>query len=117
MKTIYWSSTIILSAYLLLSAYTYFFNKNTIEGIKALGFPDFFRIELAVLKIVAAIILLLPIVPFQIKQWAYAGAALFLVTAIVAHIAHKDSVAITIINLLLLAILVVSNYTLHRMAT
>jgi hypothetical protein len=112
MKIAYWTSTLVLSAFLLLSAYTYFFSKSTIEGIKDLGFPDFFRIELAVLKVIAVIILLLPNIPVQIKQWAYAGVGLFLLTAIIAHIVHKDAFIITIINLFFLVLLIVSNYTM-----
>ncbi|MEL6600103.1 MAG: hypothetical protein AAFR40_11310 [Pseudomonadota bacterium] len=51
---IYWLSTGGVSALLLLSAATYVFHQPTIDGVRALGFPDFFRIELAVLKLVAA---------------------------------------------------------------
>lgn len=58
MKTMYWLTTVLLSLFLLWSAYTYFFSKATIEGVKELGFPDHFRIQLAVLKIIAVIILL-----------------------------------------------------------
>ena len=32
--TIYWASTLLLSAMLLVSAYTYFFHKETIEGVR-----------------------------------------------------------------------------------
>jgi hypothetical protein len=56
-------------------------------------------------------------VPFQVKEWAYAGVGLFLITAIVAHIAHQDSWAITFINLFLILLLVVSNYSLHKIST
>jgi hypothetical protein len=112
MKTIYWTSTILLSAFLLLSTYSYFFNKSTIEGIKALGFPDFFRIELVILKIIAVGILLIPAVPHQYKEWAYAGVGLFILTAIIAHIAHKDSLMMTLLNLVIFMLLIISNYYL-----
>lgn len=114
MKTMYWISTIFISVCLLVSAFTYFFHKNTIEGVKALGFPDFFRIQLAVLKITAVLVLLVPAIPLQFKEWAYAGVGLFLLTAIVAHIAHKDPIGITVINLALFAALVISNHLLHK---
>jgi len=114
MKIIYWTSTIIISLFLLISSYTYVFSKATIEGIKDLGFPDFFRIQLAALKLIAVFLLLLPFVPLQIKEWTYAGVGLFLLTAFVAHLAHKDGLAILILLLVLMAILCLSNVYLHK---
>ena len=114
MKILYWTSTLIILAFLLLSSYSYLFSKTTIEGIKDLGFPDFFRIQLAVLKLVAVILLLLPMIPTQYKEWAYTGVGLFLLTAIIAHIAHKDSIGITVINLILFAILILSNFAYNK---
>lgn len=87
-----------------------------IEGLKSLGFPDFFRIELAVLKLIAAVVIVLPYTPIRIKEWAYAGVAIFLVTAIVAHVANQDSHLVTLVNLGLFAVLIVSNIYLHRLA-
>lgn len=114
MKWIYWLSTILLSTFLLWSSYTYLFSKQTISGIKDLGFPDFFRIELAILKLLAIVILLMPQIPIQIKEWAYAGVGLFFITAIIAHSVHKDPFFITIINLVLLILLVISYVYLHK---
>jgi len=92
MKIIYWSSTILISLFLLWSSYTYLFSKVTINGIRELGFPDHFRIQLGILKIIAVIILLIPQFPLQFKEWAYSGILLFFITAIVAHTAHKDPI-------------------------
>lgn len=113
-ETWYWATTIIVVLFLLWSAYSYAFQKAAIEGVRELGFPDFFRIELIVLKILAAFCLMFPFVPIQVKEWAYAGIGLFLLTAIVAHLVHKDAIIITFINLAILSILILSNYFLHR---
>ncbi len=115
MKTIYWTTTLLVSGMLLVSAFTYFFHKETMDGIRELGFPDFFRIQLAVLKIVAVLILVIPAVPLQLKEWAYAGVGLFYITAIIAHIAHNDSFFITLINLFFFALLITSNIYLQKM--
>lgn len=114
MNLIYWISTSLVSIMLGLSAYTYIFSKATIEGIRELGFPDFFRIELAVLKVIALFILMIPAVPLQIKEWAYAGTGLFFITAIIAHTAHKDPIFINAINVGFIALLIVSHYFLHK---
>ncbi len=115
MKSIYWTTTILLSVFLLWSAWSYLFSKPTIEGIKELGFPDHFRTQLAVLKIIAVAVILIPNVPVQIKEWAYAGIGLFFITAIVAHTAHKDPFVITLVNLVLLGLLIASNIYLHKL--
>jgi len=115
MKIIYWTSTIVISLFLVLSAYTYVFNKATIDGVKELGFPNFFRVQLAVLKVIAVFIIIIPRIPLQIKEWAYAGVALFLVTAFVAHLKHKDSIAILILLLGLFTVLCISNIYMNKM--
>jgi len=111
MKTIYWSSTVLISLFLIWSAWSYIYSKPTIDGVRELGFPDFFRVQLAVLKLIAVAILLLPQIPLPIKEWAYAGAGLFLITAIVAHTAHGDPLFISLINVALILLLLVSRYT------
>lgn len=113
---IYWTSTVLISLFLILSSYTYLFNKTTIEGIRDLGFPDFFRVQLAVLKIIATFLIMIPIIPIQIKEWGYAGVGLFLITAFVAHLKHKDSVGILILLILLLVILIISNVYMYRLS-
>ncbi len=114
MKTTYWTTTILLSIFLLWSAWTYLYSKPAIEGVRVLGFPDHFRIQLAVLKLIAVAILLIPQIPIQIKEWAYAGIGLFFITAIVAHIVHKDPYIITLINLVFVGLLITSNIYLHK---
>lgn len=111
---IYWITTVLVSALLLLSTASYVFHQGTIEGVRALGFPDFFRLQLAVLKFAAAIVLILPVIPVVVKEWAYAGVALFLLTAIIAHLVHKDSFLITLVNLFFLGLLFTSRAYLHK---
>lgn len=115
MISTYWISTSILFVFLLLSAYSYIFNTNTIEGLKELGFPDFFRIQLVILKVIAAILLILPVVPLRVKEWAYAGVGLFLLTALTAHLVHKDSFLIILLLIFLFGVLITSNVSFHKM--
>ncbi|MEO0731877.1 MAG: DoxX family protein [Bacteroidota bacterium] len=112
MTTIYWTSTLLLSGFLLLSSYTYFFSQATIEGLRDLGFPDFFRVQLGVLKLLAVAALLYQKDVSPVKEWAYAGVACFLITAIVAHVAHRDSAGIMVLLGLLCVALVASRYSL-----
>ncbi|MFP2997369.1 DoxX family protein [Spongiivirga sp. MCCC 1A20706] len=113
MRITYWVSTTILCLFLLWSAYTYLLNKATIDGVRELGFPNFFRIQLAVLKIIAVLIIILPQVPLVAKDWAYGAVLFFFVTAIVAHIVHRDPFVITFINLILIAVTILSRFYLR----
>jgi len=115
MKITYWISTLLLCCILAWSAYMFLFQKSGIDGVRALGFPDFFRIQLAVLKLIAIVLLLFPQIPFSVRQWAYAGAALFFLTAIIAHAANKDPISLNIINLIFLFVLVLSNWSLYKL--
>ncbi|MEL7147079.1 MAG: DoxX family protein [Bacteroidota bacterium] len=115
MKTIYWISTIVTAAYLLWSSYAYLFSQSMIEGIKKLGFPDFFRIELAILKGIAVLVLVVPQIPLPVKEWAYAGIGLFYLTAMVAHIAHKDPFITSVFNIIILMILMTSYVCFKKM--
>jgi hypothetical protein len=54
-----------------------------------LGFPDYFRVELSWAKVVGVVVLLAP-VPARLKEWAYAGFAIDLGSAVIAHLAVGD---------------------------
>ena len=59
------------------------------EAFAHLGFPDYFRVELALAKLFGVVLLLAP-VPARLKEWAYAGFAITLVSALIAHLAVGD---------------------------
>src|SRR5262245_26230633 len=50
-----------------------------------LGFPGYFRVELAFAKLLGVVLLLAP-VPARLKEWAYAGFAITLCSALIAHL-------------------------------
>ena len=54
-----------------------------------LGFPAYFRVELSWAKLLGVVLLLAP-VPARIKEWAYAGFAITLGSALIAHFAMGD---------------------------
>ncbi len=51
-----------------------------------LGFPAYFRVELSLAKFLGVVVLLAP-VPARLKEWAYAGFAFDLGSALIAHFA------------------------------
>src|SRR6478736_3596546 len=62
------------------------------EAFAHLGFPDYFRVELSWAKLLGVVILLAPVPP-RLKEWAYAGFAIDLVSALIAHLAVGDGPA------------------------
>ena len=54
-----------------------------------LGFPAYFRVELSWAKFLGVLLLLAP-VPARLKEWAYAGFAITLVSALIAHFSVGD---------------------------
>lgn len=78
-----------------------------------LGFPDYFRIELSAAKLAGIAVLLLPMVPAVVKEWAYAGFTIVLGSAFVAHLAVGDGVAKWSWSMGTFVLLALS-YALHR---
>jgi hypothetical protein len=66
------------------------------QAFTRLGFPAaWFRVELSWAKVAGVAALLVPMVPargviYVIKEWAYAGFAINLVSALIAHLSISD---------------------------
>jgi hypothetical protein len=106
-KAIYWITTGIVSAVMLVSAINFAFNPEMKDAFAHLGLPNWFRLELTVAKILGALALLLPAVPREIKSFAYAGFAITMGSAIIAHAASGDG-ARSLDPLVFLGVLAVS---------
>jgi hypothetical protein len=106
-KIIYWTATAIVAAVMLGSAYYFAFNDNVKDAFAHLGLPNYFRIELSVAKVLGALALLIPGIPGRIKEFAYAGLTIVLVSAIIAHASSGDGIA-SLDPLFFLSILIVS---------
>ena len=59
------------------------------EALTHLGFPGYFWVELSWAKLLAVVLLFVP-VPARLKEWTYAGFAINLASAIIAHISVGD---------------------------
>ncbi|WP_186757273.1 DoxX family protein [Echinicola salinicaeni] len=105
---IYWVTTAIVAVMMLFSAYNYFADPNMKAGFEAMGFPDFFRIELGTAKIIGALVLLIPGIPQLFKTSAYVGFVIVFVSAFITHLALGDAVSALVMPLVFLAILLVS---------
>lgn len=112
-KIIYWISTALVSLMMVFSAYSYFTSPEVKQGFQHLGFPDYFRVELAIAKISGAIILLVPI-KGQVKEWAYAGFTITFISAFIAHSASGDPINNRVGPIVFLVVLALSYFTFHK---
>src|SRR5260370_42680328 len=95
-RAVYRTSTGLVLAVMLFSIVNFVFNDhfpfpNGREGAFAhLGFPPYFKVELTIAKILGVLALVIPTVPFKVKEFAYAGFAITLVSAAIAHFGRGD---------------------------
>ena len=112
-KITYWATTAVFSLMMAFSAYAYVTQPEVKQGFVHLGFPDYFRVELAVAKLLGAAVLLAPVAT-RFKEWAYAGFGIVLISAFIAHTAAGDPLSMRIGPLVALALLLASYYTWHK---
>lgn len=89
----FWISTAVFALQMGFTAYAQLRLPQVAEEFAHLGFPAYFRVELSWVKLAGVAALLVPMVPARLKEWAYAGFAITLVSALVAHLAVGDGVA------------------------
>ncbi|MCF0051657.1 DoxX family protein [Dyadobacter sp. LJ53] len=113
-KAIYWISTGIIGLMMLFSAYEYLTAQQMREAFVHLGFPNYFRIELAVFKIIGSIVLLAPPFSNRLKEWAYAGLGIVFISASIAHYFSGDGIPAAMIPLAFLIMLIIFRHFLEQ---
>lgn len=106
-KIMYWTATTLISVIMLFSAYVYLVETTLETAFTHLGFPAYFRVELAIAKIIGTFLLLVPI-RGSFKEWVYAGFTFTFISASLAHLNAGDAVATWISPLLFLGVLLIS---------
>ena len=85
----YWVVTGLFCLQMGFTAYAQLTLPQVAEAFTHLGFPGYFRVELSWAKLLGIVMLLGP-VPARLKEWAYAGFAINLASALIAHLAVGD---------------------------
>ena len=109
----YWFATGLLALMITKSAVAYLTQEAVRVECHRLGFPDYFRVELAIAKLIGVLALLAP-VGARVKEWTYAGFTILLVSAIIAHPASGEPARASAGAAVLLGVLVVSYVLYHR---
>src|SRR5207253_1171196 len=85
----FWIVTALFCLQIGFTAYAQLRLPQVAEAFTHLGFPDYFRVELSLAKLLGVVLLLAP-GPARLKEWAYAGFAITLGSALIAHLSVGD---------------------------
>lgn len=86
------------------------------EGIRHLGYPEYFGVLLAVFKVSGALVLIIPGIPRRTKEWAYAGFTFNFISAMVSNWVVDGFGIGAVLPVIFLLILAVSYTTYHKQA-
>ncbi|MCW3127074.1 MAG: DoxX family protein [Bacteroidetes bacterium] len=114
-KVIYWTATVFIFLFEgVLPALTSH-TQMAIDGVRHLGYPDYFRVMLTVFKVVGALALILPMIRGRYKEWAYAGFGITFISAAVSHSVVDGFSGQSLFPLVLLGLLAVSYISYERL--
>jgi hypothetical protein len=103
-KIIYWSTTGLISAGMLFSAFLYLTKgAQLMKTFHEAGYPEYFVTLLGTAKLLGGIALVVPLQK-QVKEWAYAGFTFVFLGAIWTHVATGTPWVAPLIALILLSI-------------
>ena len=84
------------------------------EGIRHLGYPEYFGNALVIFKILGVLVLVIPSVPKNVKEWAYAGFGFDFIFASISHFAVDGINFQSFFPLIFLVILAISYIYYHK---
>ena len=114
-KIIFWTTTIII--FLMEGLIPAFTSQTELakEGVRHLGYPEYFGNALVVFKVLGALTLIIPQIPKRIKEWAYAGFAFDFIFASISHFAIDGMNFQSFFPLIFLGILFASYVSYHKL--
>ena len=114
-KIVYWLTTSLFSLWMIGNAWAYLTSDEAKRLCVHFGFPDYFRVELAVAKLIGVVILVLPGLIGRLKEWAYAGFVITVISGFIAHLASGDSLLASSSALVALVLVLTSYGSYHRL--
>ena len=86
------------------------------EGIRHLGYPEYFGVMLVIFKVLGSIALIVPKTPKRIKEWTYAGFGFDFIAASVSNFAVDGFGFNGFFPLIVMAVLAVSYIYYHKIS-
>ena len=113
-KIVYWITTGLLALSILPGIF--FINSEmAIESTKHIGIPYWFHLELGIAKFIGGLILILPMIPGRIKEWAYVAFGIDFISATIGHLAVDGFMLGSFEPLIAFALLLISYIFYHKM--
>lgn len=114
-KIIFWSTTILIFLFEGVMPALTSQTELAKEGIRHLGYPDYFGVMLTIFKVLGSLVLIIPTVPKRVKEWAYAGFAIDFIAAFVS-LAVVDGFGLALLlPLIFMVVLVLSYIHYHKL--
>ncbi|MEL1255361.1 DoxX family protein [Flavobacterium sp. DGU38] len=113
-KIIFWTTTILIFLFEGVMPALTSQTELAKEGIRHLGYPEYFGNALVVFKILGVLALVIPQVPKNVKEWAYAGFGFDFIFASISHFAVDGVTFDGFFPLIILVILALSYIYYHK---
>lgn len=113
-KIIFWTTTILIFLFEGVMPALTSQTELAKEGIRHLGYPEYFGNALVIFKILGVLALVIPQVSNRVKEWAYAGFAFDFIFASISHFAVDGIDFQGFFPLIILAILMTSYIYHHK---
>jgi uncharacterized membrane protein YphA (DoxX/SURF4 family) len=115
-KIIFWVTTGLIFLFEGIMPAFFSQSEESKAAFQHLGYPAYFNIILSVFKVLGALALIIPKVPWRIKEWAYAGFAIDFICACISYLVVDGIGMFAMIPLIALAILIVSYIYYHKLS-
>ncbi len=114
-KIVYWTTTTLIFLFEGVMPALTVQSEMAKEGIRHLGYPNYFGPMLMGFKVVGTLVLMIPQVPARVKEWAYAGLAFDFIAAFFS-IGIVDGLSVTaFLPIIVFGILIASYLSFHKL--
>ena len=113
-KIIFWITTIIIFLFEGVMPALTSQSEMAKEGIRHLGYPEYFGNVLVVFKILGVLVLVIPSISKNVKEWAYAGFGFDFIFASISHFSIDGIGFQAFFPLIFLVILAISYIYYHK---
>lgn len=113
-QAIYWGTTGVLGLFIL-SGVFFINSEMAIEGVRHLGLPEWFRLEVSIGSFIGGLILVWPKLPKWLKEWNYVALGIVYISALVAHLSVDGLVLMSFAPVVTFALLTTSYIYYHKL--
>lgn len=115
-KLLYWIPTVIIFLFEGVMPALTGHTEAAKEGIRHLGYPEYFGTLLVVFKVGGSVLLIIPRLPHRIKEWVYAGFAFDFIFAFSSLLLVDGFGALLILPAAFMILLVISYVNYNKLA-